>query len=489
MYKIQSGAFEGLPSLQMLALNRNRLRSLPTSAFQNTPVLNTLILNDNDFQELPHRSICIIKHLAYLYVQGNQLTNLSFPPCYMNISHLSIFDLSGNPIDKIHKQDFVNLQYSHIRDLRLSDCKLKRLPEDVFAHLQGLTNINLSGNKFETFPKYIFRNLTSLIHLYVSNNRLHVFVPDWTVNSLIDLNLGYNHINSFNLTNTQSPNNIKELIIENNKLVTLSSGIFTNMGLYRVEILNLKKCSLSYISSYAFKNLTCLNTLRLTDNPLTAIVLQQAFVGLPITSLQKLFPDYLLLKDIDNNTFVNLAGSNVTELVLDYNGITKIPSAIFSSFLELRTLSLKGNKIITVDDYCFHLLTKLNTLWLDHNNLAQCISPLLTGLTSNLTGLHMNDNMITRIEPECIDGLDKLRNVYLHLQGLTNINLSGNKFETFPKYIFRNLTSLIHLYVSNNRLHVFVPDWTVNSLIDLNLGYNHINSFNLTNTQIPCRDP
>ena len=286
MNKIQSGAFEGLSSLHLLSLNGNKLNSLPNSTFQNTPILNILYLNDNDFYELPHGSICIVKHLTFLYATWNKLTNLSFPPCYMNMTHLSTLDLSGNPIDKIHKQDFANLEYSHIRDLRLNNCKLKRLQEDVFAHLQGLTSINLSGNKFEYFPKDIFNNLTSLLHLYVSHNRLHICIPDWTVNSLKDFNIGYNNITSFNISNTQSLSNVRVFTLDNNKLVNLSSRIFTNMGMYNVENLSLKSCSLRHITPYAFQNLTRLKTLSLTDNPLTAAVLQQASIGLPITSLE-----------------------------------------------------------------------------------------------------------------------------------------------------------------------------------------------------------
>ena len=406
MNKIQSGAFEGLPSLQSLSLNANKLRALPTSAFQNMPVLNTLYLNGNDFYELPHGSICFVKQLAYLYVASNKIANLSFPPCYRNISHLGTLDLSGNPIDEIHKQNFANLQYSNIRDLRLNNCKLKQLQEDVFAHLQGLSSINLSENKIDAFPKDIFKNLTALLHLYVSHNRLQVFVPDWTVDTLKEFNIDNNHIRSFDLSNNRSLNDVEKLILNNNKLVNLSSRTFTNMGLYSVEELHLRQCSLRYIASYAFQNLTRLNILSLTNNPLTAAVLQQALVGLPITSLQKLALDTLHLKDLNNNTFIHLAGSNVTELVLDNSGIDKITDAVFSSFLELRTLSLKRNKIVTVDDNCFLSLTKLSNLWLNHNTLVYCITPFRTGLTSNLTELDLSGNLIQRIDPECIDGLD-----------------------------------------------------------------------------------
>ena len=507
MNKIQSGAFEGLPSLQMLSLNRNRLRSLPTSAFQNNPVLTSLFLNDNDFQELPHNSICVIKHLTYLYVAGNKLTSLSFPPCYMNLSHLSTLDLSRNPIDEIHKQDFANLECSHMRDLRLNNCKLKRLQEDVFAHLQGLTSINLSVNKFQSFPKDIFKNLTSLLHLYVSHNCLHTFIPDWTVNSLKMFNIGYNHITCFNLSNIHSLSNVRGLILDSNRLVNLSSRIFTNMGLYGVENLSLKRCSLRHIASYAFQNLTRLKTLSLTENPLTAAVLQQAFIGLPITFLQKLVLDTLNLKDINNNTFVHLAGSNVTELVLDHSGIEKIPSALFSSFLELGTLSLKRNTIVAVDDNCFLSLTKLNKLWLNNNNLVYCTNPLHTGLTSALTDLDLSGNLIQRIDPECIDGLDQLRKVYLENNKLGNsgllkksftgrdiqtLDFSKNRLTGLANDTLNNMTSLLALSLHDNEIAKIETGCFqgLASLKTLNLANNpvlgkHIDDFQIALSHVP----
>ena len=501
MNKIQSGAFEGLTSLQFLSLDRNKLNSLPTLAFQNTPVLSSLSLKKNEFNEIPHDSICLVKHLAILLLTDNKLTNLSFPPCYMNISHLGVLDLSSNPINEIHKQDFANLQYSHIGELRLRNCKLKRLQEDVFAHLQGLTSINLSGNKFETFPKDIFKNLTSLLHLYVSHNRLQICVPDWIVSSLKMFNLAHNRITSFNLAKTQSLNNVKDLTLDGNKLVKLSSRIFTNMGVYNVENLNLKQCSLKYISPYAFQNLTRLKTLSLTDNPLTAAVLQQAFIGLPITSLQKLVLDTLHLKDINNNTFIHLAGSMVTELVLDHSGIEKIPSALFSSFLGLKRLSLNSNKLVAVDNNCFLLLTKLNKLWINNNHLVYCINPFHSGLTANLTELDMNGNLIEVIYPGCIDGLDKLKNIYLENnklgssgllknsftgRAIKQIKFSRNRLTVLANGTLNNMTSLQALSLHDNDINNVETGCFqgLTSLVNLNLANNPELGNNIDNLQI-----
>ena len=507
MNMIRSGAFQGLPSLGILSLNRNKLYTLPTSVFQNTPVLNILYLNENDFRELPHPSICIAKHLVNLYVIGNKLTNLSFPLCYLNLSHLSTLDLSGNPFNEIHKQDFVNLKLSPLRTLRLSNCKLKQLQEDVFEHLQGLSTISLSGNKLETLPKNIFKKLTYLSNLYVSHNNLHIFVPLWITGRPKTLNFGYNHITSFNTFDAQPLSRVTDLTLENNRLVNLSSRLFIKLGLYSLESLDLMRCSLRNISSDAFQNLTHLKALSLTDNPLSAAALQQAFTGLPINSLQRLSLDTLHLQDINDTTFIHLAGNNVTELVLDHSGIEKIPHNVFNGFLGLKTLSLKFNNIVTIDGNPFLPLTKLDKLLLSNNHLIYCINPLHAGLSSTLTSLNLANNLIQKIGPECIQGLDQLRNLQIvnnklgssGLQtnaftgsNITTLGFSRNQLTVLANATFNNMSSLVDLSLHDNALDK-VETGCFQGLSSLSALYlsnnrvlgNHIDSLQIALSDVP----
>ena len=501
MHKIQFGALEGLPSLQRLSLDMNSLYALPTLVFYNTPLLERLVLIQNDFRELPHDSICVAKHLVSLNVKGNKLTKLSFPPCYLNMYHLIHLDISGNPVNEIHKQDFVNLELSPIRRLILNNCRLKRLKKDVFAYLQGLNEINLSMNAFRTFPRDIFKNLTSLSSLLVSHNNLHIFVPAWIISNLKTLNVGYNHLTSFNPSDTQSLNSVEMLILNNNKLVNLSSRIFTNLGFYNLRTLTLSQCSLKHIESYTFQNLTHLKILSLSNNPLTAADLQQALMGLPITYLKGLELQNLHLQDINDSTFIHLVGSNITQLVLDHSGIEKIPSKLFSSFKELRTLSLKHNKIIVISDNTFMPLTKLNYLRMSDNNLLDCVNPLLSGLASTLVYLDASKNRIRKINSECMDGLDRLRNInfknnILGKRGLLrnsftgrdikSINLDKNRLTTLANNTFHNLSSIVEIWLRDNALTNIETGCFqgLTSLSELHLAYNPRLGNDIDNLQI-----
>ena len=158
--------------------------------------------------------------------------------------------------------------------------------------------------------------------------------------------------------------------------------------------------------------------------------------------------------------------------MLDNNGIEKIPSALFSSFSELRTLSLKRNTIVAVDDNCFLSLTKLNKLWLSNNNLVYCTNPLHTGLTSALTDLDISGNLIRRIDPECIDGLDQLRQVYLENNKLGSSGLLKNSFTG---------RDIITIEFSRNRLTVLAND-TLNNMTSLQALSLHDNDINKVET-------
>ena len=470
MRMIRFEAFEGLPSLQILSLKDNRLNALPNFVFNDTPFLENLFLSRNAFHELPHDSICDAKRLVFLNVQGNQLTRLSFPPCYLHLYQLMHLEFSDNPISEIHKQDFVNLRHSPIRTLILSRCRLKRLKEDVFTYLQGLTEINLSRNSLQAFPKDTFKPLTSLSSLQVAYNDLRIFVPVWIIDNLkvANLNIGYNHITSFNPSDTQSLNSVTDLFLDNNRLVNLSSRIFTILGLYSVQTLTLQRCSLRHIESHTFQNLTHLKFLSLSQNPLTAAALHQALMGLSFTSLKKLHLKGLNLKDINDTTFIHLAGNIVTEFMLDHSDIDRMPSNLFSGFTDLRTLSLKRNKIIEISDNTFLPLTKLTSLWISDNNLLYCVNPLLSGLASTLVDLDESRNRIKRFSSECTDGLDHLRNIELtnNILGkrgllrntftgrnIKSIQLDKNRLTSLANNIFNNLSSIVKIWLRDNALN------------------------------------
>ena len=467
MTTIQVGAFEKLPSLQALHLPENKLTTLPTEVFSNLTSLNYLVLSYNNFVHLPHASICVAQKLFNLVLHGNKVTQLLFPKCYQNMSLLHVLDLAHNPIAEVDKDDFFNLRYSPVKLIGLNNCKLKRLRSDTFTYLSKLTTINLSGNKINTFPKNIFRKLSSLSLLDVSHNLLQIVAPLWFVNSMKTFSLAYNGITVLNVSESISFDSVRSLNLENNKLNKLEPQIFARLGLFDVEDLILTGCALENISPNAFQNLTKLKYLSLSGNPLTAIGIQQGLNGLSSHYLQKLSLDSTNLRDINNDTFVHLVDNQITELILDSNGIETIPAGTFRNFGQLRSLSLKYNKLMKIDNGCFRPLVSLDSLFLTNNLLVYCVNYLHSGLNPGVTIIDMSSNLIQRIETECVAELHELKRYELNdnkLSGsglatnaisrndITYLDLSNNQITVLANGTLNNMTLLEILYLSNNKI-------------------------------------
>ena len=474
---IQVGAFEKLPSLQALHLPANKLTSLPTDVFSNLTSLNYLLITYNNFEHLPHSSICVAQKLVH------------------------------NPIAELYRDDFFNLRYSPVKLLGLNNCKLRRLRSDTFTYLNKLTTINLSGNKIDTFPKHIFSKLPYLSMLDVSYNLLQIITPLWFVNSIKTLNLAYNGITVLNVSESISLDSVRSLDLEKNKLNKLEPQIFARLGLFNVEDLILKTCSLKNIYPNAFQNLTKLKYLSLSGNSLTAIVIQQGLNGLSSHYLQKLSLDSTNLRDINNDTFVHLVDNQITKLILDSNGIETIPAGTFRNFRHLRSLSLKYNKIMNIDNDCFRPLISLQSLFLTNNNPVYCIDHLHSGLNPSLSIIDMSSNLIQRIETECLTGLHKLKRYELNdnkLSGsglatnaisrtdITSLDLRNNQLTILANGTLNNMTLLEILYLSNNKIDKIETGFfdglrSVNQLylaVNPLIG-NHLDDLQITFTSLP----
>ena len=486
--KIQGGAFAGLNSLEALELSKNKLNSLPTNTFLYTPLLGSLALTSNNFQTIPHHSICVARNLVTLLFNKNRMKKFAFPPCYQNMSKLSTIDISDNPIVEVNKEDFAHLRLSPIHQLEMKNCKLTGLNKQTFFYVPGLTIMNLSGNKLSTLPDDILLNLTKLSILYVEGNRFHSIIPAWFVNTISTINLGSNGIQSLNVTTRINLSNVTDLALDNNKLDTLYGHAFNKLGLYNLIDLSLRQCSLLRIDPYAFGNLTNLTSLRLSENKLTAQGLQKGLIGIS-SSLQNLYLDNLHLEDMTRDIFSHLSDNNITTLILDTSEIKNIPNGTFQHFGKLRTLSLKNNKIIEIDAGCFKPLSNLDTLLLSKNKLVYCIDTSDAGLSPTLTYIDISGNLIQRIEPKCVRGLDqlelyKVENNKLGRSGLLKgtftgmgflkLDLSHNQLTVLANDTLNNMSSLTELYIKDNKItHIETGCFEgLSSLSVLSFGHN-----------------
>lgn len=208
------GAFEGVPALKRLYLDRNLLQSVPTdlpvsleelrldnnhlgvmseAAWARCPGLLVLSLSNNTLGNgslsLPNAVLSPLCNLRTLNLDHNQLTSvpqrlpLSIKELYLKgnlieqfrggvfdgVSDLMVLDLSANRLTNkgLLRESLVNA--THLESLNLEGNRLKQVPQ----HLpRSLKTLNLEGNLISCIKKSAFSALKNLEHLGLARNKI-----------------------------------------------------------------------------------------------------------------------------------------------------------------------------------------------------------------------------------------------------------------------------------------------------------------------------
>lgn len=204
-----------------------------------------------------------------------------------------------------------------------------------------------------------------------------------------------------------------------------------------------------------------------------------------------------------NLTYNNLTGIgadnfrgliNLTELHLDHNKIDQMPSETFRHLTSLRTLVLSSNKITSLVPRLFRMLAKLSYLDLSDNPLAdlkpevfkdiqhlkifkcrQCLLPRVNTqiyhLVAHLEELDLGENQFKYLTSDEFISLKKLR----------KLKLDGNQLSVVVDNMFGRNRELRVLSLARNRLALLAPAALTNltTLLHLDISYNKIDRFHL----------
>ncbi|CAJ1054734.1 extracellular matrix protein 2 [Xyrichtys novacula] len=213
------GAFEGIPALKRLYLDRNLLQNVPNdlpvsleelrldnnhlsgmseAAWARCPGLLVLSLSNNSLgngsESLHDKVLSPLSNLRTLNLDHNQLKSvplglpLSIKELYFKgnlIEHfrggafdgkseLVVLDLSANRLTNkgLSRDSLVNA--THLESLNLEGNKLKQVPK----HLpRSLKTLNLEGNLITSIKKAIFNTLKNLEHLGLARNKIFKVAP------------------------------------------------------------------------------------------------------------------------------------------------------------------------------------------------------------------------------------------------------------------------------------------------------------------------
>ncbi|XP_042311933.1 matrix-remodeling-associated protein 5 [Sceloporus undulatus] len=140
---------------------------------------------------------------------------------------------------------------------------------------------------------------------------------------------------------------------------------------------------------------------------------------------------------------------HVERINLGFNSIQTISENSFAGLAKLELLMIHGNDIQNIPNGALKDLTSLQVFKISYNKLQGITGQTLQGLSS-LMRLHMDHNRIEFIHPNAFNGLTSLR--LLHLEGNLLQQLHPNTFSTFLVLDYFRLSTIKHLYLSENAL-------------------------------------
>lgn len=261
------GAFEGVPALKRLYLDKNFLESVPTdlplsleelrldnnqlsvmseAAWARCPGLLVLSLSNNSLgngsESLPSAVLSPLCHLRTLNLDHNHLTSvplglpLSIKELYLKgnlieqfrggafngISELVVLDLSANRLTNkgILRDSLLNA--THLESLNLEGNKLKQVPQHLPLSLKAL---NLEGNLIFSIKKAAFSALKNLEHLGLARNKISKVVPGAfrTLPVLHQLDLCHNMLRH---VPRQLPQGLHSVALTHNKIQSVPRDAF-----------------------------------------------------------------------------------------------------------------------------------------------------------------------------------------------------------------------------------------------------------------------
>ncbi|KAL3285423.1 hypothetical protein HHI36_019525 [Cryptolaemus montrouzieri] len=511
-------ALSTLRAIKYLYLSSNSLTDIPELAFENfCHSLKAVSFNGNRLSKIPKETLRNCSKISHFNAAFNEIYGINYEDFAEWGKNIKSLILGNNRISTLKSQVFADMHT--LNELSLSFNPLRVVDIDAFLGLENLENLEISfGLDRDELPHEIFRPLTSLKWLAIDNNNFHtmsedafdylqeleylnlesnnlqvipttLFKPSFHV-TLSDVRLSHNKISVIYSNTFQSLPNLKNIIIFNNIIKTIESNSFNNLP--TVKKIFLSDNLISSIEPGAFSNLPSLSRLELQNNELYEFSLK-IFSNLSTPLVLNLSRNSISSCDFDNKIinlevldfrfnkfrrvpkcFENVA--SLRKLYLDHNLIDALDHNAMMHLTTLEQLSLKDNEIFIVSRNAFAGLQNLQKLDLSKNLINQ----LHTNHLSNMPKLRILDLSLNRLNYLPKDIFDKTRLEMLDLSfnsfstvpssslssvGLTlrRLSMRGNNIEHIDSMTFLDISFLLFLDLSNNKLTI-LPDNVFTSL-------------------------
>jgi Leucine-rich repeat (LRR) protein len=351
-----------------------------------------------------------------------------------------------------------------------------------------ICSCQLNGNNtiikldcFENTNKKFVQNCTQLKEMYVLVQMIELNVK----NKLIEYILNSTIIQILS-------KNLKRLSINDCKLKMVQKGVFNSM--LQLNKISLKRNEIEFIEIDSFltelfdSNIV---ELYLSENKLTKIR-PKWFNGL--FRLQILFLDKNQIEEIEENSFEKL--NDLVELRLESNQIKIIKNEMFLGKTKLEILNLFQNDIESLETIPFNTLRALKILHLFSNKITSIKFGNFIHLV-NLEELKLDKNEIGSFDANTFIGLEKLLlldlsankikrlvdGVFHGLKNVKKLDLHLNDIDRIEIDTFIELENLQNLIFDSNQISS-LKNVRFNSKLDrLSLRFNMLSNLNDINSK------
>ncbi|XP_014246205.1 protein slit isoform X2 [Cimex lectularius] len=377
------------------------------------------------------------QHAERLDLQGNNLTVI-YENDFEGMTNLRILNLIGNQIHTIEKGAFQDL--AAVERLRLNDNRLRLIPDLLFGNMPLLIRLDLSHNHLQVIGKKSLRGIPAIKTLQLDNNML-ICVDEQAIKSLRELEV---------------------LTLNNNNLTSLPANLFDD--LFRLRTLRLSEnkfacdCHLVWLARWLrrFPRLGLYtrchspnqikghNVADLHDQEFKCSGLVERGIGEcqsePSCPHQCHCANGIV--DCREKALISIPHhlpESTTELRLEQNDITEIPSKGFASYKRLRRIDLSKNAIAKLAVDAFSGLKSLTSLVLYGNKIKELPGGVFHGLSS-LQLLLLNANEISCIR----------KDTFRDLHSLNLLSLYDNNIQSLANGTFDSMKNIQTLHLGRN---------------------------------------
>ncbi|XP_069688770.1 uncharacterized protein [Periplaneta americana] len=358
--------FSRLSNLQQLDISQNNISTLDDGVFSELNSLQKLNLSDNTLEALSDECFIGLTRLQQLDVSRNQICSVS-PGTFQSMGSLMELILADNPVLGRLRQELMVLVGTG-RRLQIVDVSRSGLCQVPAALTRSIRSLRLAGNQVTTVRCGDLDSYPLLQLLDLSDNQI-VELEEDALGRLEVLSTLHLSGNDLQVVPRSLPSGLTALHLQRNKIHQLSTGDF--QGLPRLKYLSLRSSNISVIQNGALSQLTALEILDISENPLKSLpgnalsgplmtVLRLSSLNgiastagakemsFPVTSPERLEvleldSSPVLAQQLLADTAALAAFRQLRELNLGNVGLTNLRSDFFHFLPRLRTLRLNGN--------------------------------------------------------------------------------------------------------------------------------------------------